>query len=45
MEEADTSSKWVTTTHLRRAQFTIRSLMIAVVILAGLLALPDDWSV
>jgi hypothetical protein len=28
--------------HLRRAQFTIRSLMIAVVIVAGLLALPDE---
>jgi hypothetical protein len=28
--------------HLRRAQFTIRSLMIAVVIVAGLLARPDE---
>jgi hypothetical protein len=29
--------------HLRSAQFTIRSLMIAVVIVAGLLALPGEW--
>jgi hypothetical protein len=29
--------------HLRVAQFTIRSLMIAVVIVAGLLAVPGEW--
>jgi hypothetical protein len=29
--------------HLRRAQFTIRSLMIAVMVVAGLLALPEGW--
>ena len=29
--------------HVRSAQFTIRSLMIAVVIVAGLLALPGGW--